>query len=306
MASTKRMPIKYPYDKRSNKIRYGSSDESSDYYNNFVVSNSWNGNSNLPKKYLKKRVNKNSYDHSINNNFDLPKFKPYDPINNCKSAGIIPYTFHNGQLYFLFQRINNPIRKKDGGWNDFGGKRNIINMDKRSGSKTNSLGESDIKFCETTVETAAREFCEETSCLFYIKELLDKNMSEPDFDKYYDLLCDNPDLEYDDSTISFLCKLIPNAQKYYIERINEFALPIYASSKEIYITYFLKVNYIPDEKLPSAEDIHIPYETRYIRTCKWLSYDDVLDLNEKDFHKRLQITKIQNRIRNYFEKGLLV
>lgn len=218
-----------------------------------------------------------------NNNYEQDNhgydFKLYDAINNCKSAGVIPYTIHNGTLYFLFQRANHPIRKKDHGWNDFGGKKHDPS--------------------ETTMETAAREFSEETSCLFYLKEQNDEKS-----DILYDQLKDNNKLYYDENTINFLKKSILLSQKFYANKITEFVSPICISSKEIYISYFVRVIYIPEYDLPRAEDIHIPYEHRYIRTCKWFSIDELILLYEKDFHKRLQITKIQQRIYNYYEKGL--
>lgn len=205
--------------------------------------------------------------------------KPYDAINNCKSAGVIPYCIHHDTIYFLFQQSNNPLKRKDGGWNDFGGKRS---------------GET-----ESTAETAAREFSEETSCLFYLR---DKNDQESMI--YYHLLKNNKDLYYDKDTIDVLKKLIPLSQKYYTDKITEFVLPIHISSKETYISYFVKVNYIDQRDLPNAEDIHIDYEERYLRTCKWFSFNELMNLNEKDFHKRLQITKIQQRMRSYYDKGL--
>ncbi|QGR54092.1 nudix hydrolase [Moumouvirus maliensis] len=219
-------------------------------------------------------------DKSYCKNYDLAYAnKPYDAINNCKSAGIIPYTFHNGQLYFLFQRAKNPLRKKDSGWNDFGGKQ--INPN------------------ETTAQIASREFSEETSCLFYLAEKKDSKSKE-----FYDLLKDNQKLNYDIDTIQLLKDIILLSQKHYCDKITEYVLPIYVSSKETYISYFVKVKYIPEQDIPKAEDIHINYEDRYLRDCKWFSLDDVINLNEKDFHKRLQITRIQQRIMKYYEKGL--
>lgn len=265
-------------------------------YNSEIVSKSWNG-------YTEKiKNNKKNYSSSPTNDYIFAKkynrnnrtdndmfldeirnfnFKPYDAIVNCKSAGIIPYAIHNNTIYFLFQQITNPIRKKDSGWNDFGGKR--------------------ISLAESTIETAAREFSEETSCLFYLHE-----QNNEESKKTYHLLKDNKDLHYDTQTVEILKKLISISQKYYVERINEFVSPIYISSKETYISYFVRVDYIPDHDLPRAEDIHIPYENRYIRTCKWYSIDELLKLDEKDFHKRLQITRIQQRINNYHRKGLFI
>nr|QZX42978.1 hydrolase [Mimivirus sp.] len=94
------------------------------------------------------------------------------------------------------------------------------------------------------------------------------------------------------------------SQKFYTDKITEYVLPIYVSSKETYISYFVKVKYIIENDLPKAEDIHINYEDRYLRDCQWFTLDEILNLCEKDFHKRLQITRIQQRITKYYEKGL--
>lgn len=264
-------------------------------FDNF--SKSWNGHSftiikNGQEKYSfspsdQPSILDNEKREKIVNDIIGNDYRPYDAINNCKSAGIIPYALYNNKIYFLFQRTNNPIRKKDSGWNDFGGKRNTIE--------------------ETTVETASREFSEETSCLFYLKENDGPIASGNSYIKskdLYQLLKHNEALYYDEETINILRSLIPISQKYFVKKITEFVIPIHASSKETYISYFVKVEYIPSDDLPKAEDIHIEYEDRYMRTCKWFSYDEILDMDEKDFHKRLQITRIQQRIINYYEKGL--
>lgn len=220
-------------------------------------------------------ISKSCGDHRDN----FAEFKPFDPINNCKSAGIIPYAIHNQTLYFLFQRSKNPGKKKDAGWNDFGGKR--------------------ISLAETTAETASREFSEETSCLFYLRDQID-DLSK----KYYELLKDNKNLYYDESTVDILKSIIPLSQKYFNDKITEFVLPIHVSSKEIYISYLVKVTYIDERDLPHAEDIHIDYEDRYLRDCKWLSFEELMTMDEKEFHKRLQITRIQQRINSYYQKEL--
>ncbi|AGC02099.1 NUDIX hydrolase [Acanthamoeba polyphaga moumouvirus] len=248
-------------------------------YKNIIypqTSKSWNG---VP--YIN-NVHQREFnvDKNYCRNYDLAYAnKPYDAINNCKSAGIIPYTFHNGQLYFLFQKAKNPPRKKDSGWNDFGGKQ--INPN------------------ETTAQIASREFSEETSCLFYLADKKDLKSKE-----MYDLFKDNQKLNYDMDTIQLLKDIILLSQKYYCDKITEYVFPIYVSSKETYISYFVKVKYIPEQDIPKAEDIHINYEDRYLRDCKWFSLNDIMNLNEKDFHKRLQITRIQQRIMKYYEKGL--
>jgi|SRR5271154_366982 len=249
-------------------------------HKNAHQSNSWNG-------YFKKK-----YIH--NSKYQIPYYicsrscektddqyiPAYDAINNCRSAGIIPYAFNESILYFLFQRIDIPKRKKDGGWNDFGGKAEPY---------------------ETTMETAAREFSEETSCLFYIVE-----NSGDTIDPLYHILKNNELLQYDDSAVDQLKKIIPKSKTYYAKRIMELVSPLYVSSKETYISYFIRTPYLPADDLPRAEDIHIPYEERYIRTCQWFNINELMDLHEKDFHKRLQITKLQNRTYDYYQRGLFI
>ncbi|ANB50752.1 hypothetical protein [Powai lake megavirus] len=252
-------------------------------YRNIVSSNSdWNDISRV--KYNINTINNKSdlktmYKNS-NKKYGLSYAnKPYDAINNCKSAGIIPYTIHDGKLLFLFQKAQNPTRKKDAGWNDFGGKQ--------------------INRTETTAQIASREFSEETSCLFYLAEKTDNKSKE-----IYNLLKNNQKLNYDQKTIELLREMILASQKFYADKITEYVLPIYVSSKETYISYFVKVKYLVENDLPKAEDIHINYEDRYLRDCRWFTLDEILNLCEKDFHKRLQITRIQQRIIKYYEKGL--
>lgn len=233
------------------------------------------------KRYSSSPTYENLYSKKRYNNAPSDNFVPYNAIANCKSAGIIPYTIHNDQLYFLLQKEVSPISKKNSGWNDFGGKKLYLN--------------------ENTADTAAREFSEETNCLFYLNE--HKSVKN---DAYYNLFKDNNELKYDDHTIAKIKKIIPKSQEYFSANITKYIAPIYISTKETYISYFVKVSYIPEEDLPRAEDIHIPYEQRYIRNCKWLSTNEILALDEKDFHKRLQITRIQERIKKNIDKGVFV
>lgn len=227
---------------------------------------------------MRKKHNCTDFSEIYNNIRNTP-FNIYDAINNCKSAGIIPYTIHNGELYFFLQKNIYPCKKKDKGWNDFGGKKNSL--------------------FESTYETAAREFSEETSCIFYLNEKND------DWSKcLYHSLIKNRGLVYDDNTILKLNEIIPESQKYFSDKINEFVIPMYISSKETYISYFVRVNYIPEKYFPISEDLHIHYEDRYIRKCAWISIEQILNMKEKDFHRRLQITKIQQRIKKYYDKEM--
>lgn len=239
---------------------------------------------NNPKKEIKRDCltldNEHNLEKFILDKLQYNNYIYYDAMNKCKSAGIIPYTFHNNKLYFLLQHIDLPYRKKDIGWNDFGGKKNNE---------------------ETTAETAAREFSEETSCLFYLKE----NKSEEN-EYIYSILKNNLSLVYDMNAKNMLKSTIPLSQKFYYNKIIKFANPIYLSSKETYISYLIKVEYISQNDIPIAEDMHIDYEERYTRYCKWFTIEELLKLNETDFHKRLQITKIQKRIKKYYDKGLFI
>jgi hypothetical protein len=240
------------------------------------------------KQYFNGYPRNTNENYGYNNNWNFSSqndYRVYNPIDNCRSAGIIPYSFITNnltgetKLYFLFQKMENPIKKKDIGWNDFGGKQDNN---------------------ETTPETAAREFSEETSCLFFLKETR-KNDHD---DKLYESLKDNPSLLYDDDTIMNLKNIIPNSTRHYASKITSYVDPLYVNIKEIYISFFVKVMYIPENDLPRAEDIHINYEDKYLRTCKWFSIDEVLSMNEREFHKRLQITKIINRIKNFYHKDV--
>lgn len=121
----------------------------------------------------------------------------------------------------------------------------------------------------------------------------------------YEKLKDNPDLFYDADTVLDLKNIIKLSEQFFFNRINTYVHPIHVSSKETYISYIMKVAYVPIADIPRAEDIHIPYEERYIRNCKWFSLDEFMLIEEDEFHKRLQITKVKNRIQNYYDKGLL-
>ena len=232
---------------------------------------------------------KNSYSGNYGNHKSCPNsvepesYITYNAMANSKGSGVIPYTItSDGVLLFLLQEADNPLRKKDAGWNDFGGKK-------------------DEEDNEDTISTACREFSEETSCLFYLKENEGTTTINP---KHYGMLIDTKQLSYSDESVEVLRKLIPQSQKFYEEKIKEVILPMYISSKEIYISYFIKVPFIPATDIPRAEDLHIHYEDRYTRKCRWFTYDEIMDTPEYSFHKRLQITKVKQRIQNYYERNM--
>lgn len=244
-----------------------------------MYSKSWNCQSQTKSPIQSFRtLSYNSSNKTVHKSFIA---KPFDPMNKCKAAGIIPYTIHEGKLYFLFQKNVNPIKKKDSGWNDFGGKK------------------SDP--AESTIDIASREFSEETNCLFYLKEMT--NILD-NANNLYEVFKHNDKLEYDDETIVQLKSLIKDSQEFFSKKIYEFVIPMYVNSKETYISYFVKVNYLPAEDIPNSEDLHIYYEDRYERVCKWFSIDDLNNLKDSDFHKRLQITKVLKRIVAYNNKNM--
>jgi len=131
-------------------------------------------------------------------------------------------------------------------------------------------------------------------------------LKECDDEVKYQSLKNNDNLIYDLDTVTALKELIPVSTKFFTNKINDESHSLYVSSKETYISYFVKVKYIPEADIPKAEDIHIPYEVRYIRSCRWFTVGEIMELEEKDFHKRLQITKILQRIKNYLDNGAFV
>ncbi len=205
-------------------------------------------------------------------------FKIYEPCIKCKSAGIIPYTLLDGNIYFLLQKANHPNKYKDNGWDDFGGKQLFAE--------------------ESPIHTAAREFSEETSCLFFLKELYGNNQEYRD---KYMLLKNNGTLHNSHEINSVIIDLIPKSTEFYVKKIS--SSPLYISSKEIYISYLVKVPYVPDTDLPIAEDMHINYDIRYLRKCRWFSISDITTIDQKYLHKRLQIMKPQYRIKAYYDKN---
>lgn len=200
----------------------------------------------------------------------------YNPMIYAKGSGIIPYTINNGIIYFLLQHATYPCNKKYVGWNDFGGKRNYES--------------------ESTFDIASREFSEETSCLFYLKE--------NKIDELYGKLKYNDLNEYDKDTITELINIIPLSQEYYSNKIKESNNKLFLSSNDSYISYLVNVEYISASDIPKSEDLHIPYIDRYTRTCKWFTFEELMGFDETNFHKRLQITKIKQRIKFYYDKKM--
>ena len=283
--------------KRTRKNSDGNSDyvipiistDSSDSYSSNSSENSSSDlsespPSNTPPECINNKINDGYYKNTLIKN--TKKYAEYNPILNCKSAGVIPYTIIDSDICFLFQTTDFPNKKKESGWNDFGGKR------------------SDLT--ETTTMVAAREFCEETSCLFYIREKMSENNTEREYESIYDKFKSNYNIDNEqaEDSANLLPENILNGTIYYNNKINLDEKLLYTSSKETYISYFLKVPYIPTEDIPSSEDMHIKYNFRYTRKCKWFRSWEILKMTENDFHKRLRLTKIRDRIETYLNKKL--
>lgn len=202
---------------------------------------------------------------------------PTSTFEGPKGSGIIPYCLKDSELLFLLQKEERGAGggKKNAGWNDFGGKRI---MDK-----------------ELPHNTAAREFAEETSCLFYLRNKLDTDATtedRSDTELLFSQLKDNPSLIYDKKALKSLVDLIPVASKMYEEKIASDPTYICVNSNHAYSTYFIEVPYVPAEELPRAEDIHIPYKNRYIRSCKWFTMAELNGLARNHLHKRLHLARI--------------
>src|SRR5690606_23791136 len=97
----------------------------------------------------------------------------------------------------------------------------------------------------------------------------------------------------------YLGELINNATQYYENKLSDSVKLLFVNCKDIYISYFLKVDYIPVENIPNTEDLHIHYDDRYIRECQWFTYEQMLNMNDTDFHKRLQISHIKKKLESY-------
>lgn len=195
--------------------------------------------------------------------------KKQDAILTCKSSGIIPYTFLDGKLLFLLQKQITRGKTRNYGWNDFGGKKNNSN--------------------ESLYETACREFSEETNCLFYLK-----SNDNPD---YNDFTSNNND-EYTDFKTKMLRLYIGESIEYFKNRLNN---KMSAYSNDTYITFFMRVEYINENEFPESEDMHIKYQDRYKRICKWFCCEEILNLD--DLHKRLQIVNIKSKIDLLLKNG---
>lgn len=218
---------------------------------------------------------------NLQHNNDLsPRFNNYNAIKNAKGAGIIPYTIHNGKVLFLFQKCTYPVTNKNQGWNDFGGKK-------------------DIETDGDSIDVACREFSEETSCLFFIKQ-------SKEYEYLYDEIKYTKDKKYDIYK-DIITKLIDISKNHYVNilRNNLCSYPMEISVKDTYITFPLKVDYIDANDIPEMEDAHLDYDVRYLRKCEWIPYEELIKMEPSCFHKRLQILHIIKKIKKFHDDNLL-
>lgn len=202
-------------------------------------------------------------------------------FNNCcnsgniyqlpiKGAGIIPYCIKDNDIYFLLQRYTNPKRKNDVGWNDFGGKRDYET--------------------EMSHEIAAREFSEETSCMFYLSAIGD-----------LDTINRIKSSTGREELVDDIKTLISESTNYFADLIE--TNPIYIYNKDIYMIYFVNVAYADINDIPECEDIHINYHVRYRRECKWFTIKELLDGGDSILHRRLRILGMNRRLRRYHDEN---
>ena len=245
-------------------INFNSNNKLSRSYGYKNTNNKIFMNTKLSKTPEHKNTYLNGYKNNCNNN-----------LSKVKGAGIIPYTFKDNKLLFLFQQY---IYPKEGKYTDFGGKKEDYESE--------------------AIEIATREFCEETACLFYFREV--NNFEKYNYYKQKSLI------KTVDSMESYIHHL-DLAKQYYYDLLktrlskNPF-LKTYI--KNTYIIFFLYVPHIDTSDLSKYEDINQNYEVNFERKCEWLSYDEIIKLENNDFHKRLQILNIINRIQILYEKDI--
>jgi 8-oxo-dGTP pyrophosphatase MutT (NUDIX family) len=198
----------------------------------------------------------------------------------ARSAGVIPYTYIDGVLHFLLQKEDVPHMKKAKGWNDFGGKP----------EKTD----------KNSMETAVREFNEETGCLFYLKETDNILYNQLKQDNY-----DAKNKDHNKMVADTIVSIMKDAKTYYYNKLSA-TQPLFINNKTTYVSYFLPVEYIPTDELPKAEDMHVDYETRYWRTCRWFNYQEIINMDDRIMHSRIRVSPIKNKLMYYFKNRMLI
>lgn len=198
---------------------------------------------------------------------------------SIRGAGIIPYTFHDNKLKFLFQKYLTKTKSRDRKWKDFGGS-----------SEPN----------EDPLMTAVREFVEETNAIFYIVS------HATIYPELYKIVTSKvwirgigewslPDNKFD-PYIEEIKKIIPIAIDYYYELL--YSSTIYSFIERSYATFFLYVPYT--NRISPFEDLHINYLLRYKRRHKWVVLKELLflDINGRLNKTRLLETIVKNPLIN--------
>lgn len=193
-----------------------------------------------------------------------------------KGAGIIPYTYDGDKIKFLFQRYTHPNNTKNLGWNDFGGKKEGGDFD--------------------SIETAVREFSEETTCMFFLNDY-----NRDAYNMIRDYNEEKSTSEEKRKMMNIINGFINLTRTEYEKKMRCIENIPCLYSRDTYTCYFMPVKYINSADFPSGEDLHVYYDDRYQREFKWMTCDELSSLGDRDFHKRLQVLKIKDKIRGLCE-----
>lgn len=216
-----------------------------------------------------------------------------------QAGGIVPYTFLNGELLFLMQRSKYFQNGNKSGWTDFGGAGYI----------------GDFAY-----ETAAREFCEETSSIFFLETMKrqkivsnKEHLLKSFHDKYKLVAGINKKvskLSANMQTIKnnflttkeqkIICELLGKSIEYYVNLLSSMSevnsIPCIKRRRKVYESFFLEVPYIPVEHIPMTEETHTEFDELCLRECKWMTLNDLKNIAKHEFHGRQHAMKFLQNI----------
>lgn len=196
----------------------------------------------------------------------------------------MPFSIINGRPYFLIQLADfvydkNGFRRKPkcNGYAEFGGKRD--------------KGDRDI------LETAAREFMEETAAMPYLWEIGSSEYFGNLFEDEYQDLHFLPEV----TDRHLLTSQIKDGTEYYYQRLLN-SPTMYINNQDSYVVFFLEIPYLPSSHLPLHEDMHIEYEDRYQRICKWVDLKTLNNLPVASLHIRLRTKTWEKKLKHVIQK----
>ena len=178
-----------------------------------------------------------------NNNWNDHQIEINNKIYPCKAAGIMPYTIINNEIYFLFQLPNN----KKPLYTDFGGKREL--------------------FDSSIIQTAAREFSEETNGCFFHDYKSNNNYRTNDIKK---------------STIIVESLLLNN---------NSIFLYNFTGKYILYFIYIYPIN------LTLLGEYELLSKNKVKRNCEWINGSKLIEESFINY-------KLQHRMRKGFKKTI--